>query len=51
MSINYQDQDNYADLAESIATAGRPVSSIKEQKKERKEKPRFKKPKQKPLHI
>lgn len=32
MSINYHDQDNYADLAESISTAGRPVH-IKGKKK------------------
>lgn len=35
MSINYQDQDNYADLAESITTAGRPVSCVKEKKKKK----------------
>lgn len=38
MSINYQDQNNYADLAESITTAGRPASCIKEKKKKGKKK-------------
>lgn len=35
MSINYEDRDNYSDLAESITTAGRPVSCIKGKKKKK----------------
>jgi len=38
MSINYQVQDNYAGLAESITTAGRPVSCLKENKERKKQK-------------